>query len=276
MVNKLRGTLSCVAVKAPGFGDRRKAMLEDIAVLTGGVVISEEVGRKLDSVSVEDLGRARRLVSTKEETTFVDGSGSEDTIKGRINQIKAQIEETTSDFDREKLQERMAKLSGGVAIIKVGAATEVELKEKKQRVEDALSATRSAVEEGIVPGGGLTLIRARSAMDSLGLTGDEATGIAILSKALETPLKLISENTGVPGEVILAGSVNAEGDWGYDAEAGEFTNLLERGIMDPAKVTRAAIENAASVGAMVLTTEALITDVKEADPAAPPMPPMDY
>ena len=276
VVNKLRGTLSCVAVKAPGFGDRRKAMLEDIAVLTGGVVISEEVGRKLDSVSVEDLGRARRLVSNKEETTFVDGSGSEDTIKGRINQIKAQIEETTSDFDREKLQERLAKLSGGVAIIKVGAATEVELKEKKQRVEDALSATRSAVEEGIVPGGGLTLIRARSAMGSLGLTGDEATGLAILSKALETPLKLISENTGVPGEVILAGSVDAEGDWGYDAEAGEFTKLLERGIMDPAKVTRAAIENAASVGAMVLTTEALISDIKEAGPAMPPMPPMDY
>ena len=278
VVNKLRGTLSCLAVKAPGFGDRRKAMLEDMAILTGGQVISEEVGRKLESVTVEDLGRARRIVSTKEETTFVDGAGSEDAIQGRINQIKAQVDETTSDFDREKLQERLAKLSGGVAIIKVGAATEVELKEKKNRVEDALSATRAAVEEGIVPGGGLAVIRARAAMDSLDLTGDEATGAAVLSKSLESPIKLISENTGVSGEVILNQSLESEGDWGYDAEAGEFCHLLERGIMDPTKVTRAAIENAASVAAMVLTTEALITDVPAPEGAAgaPPMPPMDY
>ena len=278
VVNKLRGTLSCLAIKAPGFGDRRKAMLEDMAILTGGQVISEEVGRKLESVTVEDLGHARRVVSTKEETTFVDGAGSEDAIQGRINQIKAQVDETTSDFDREKLQERLAKLSGGVAIIKVGAATEVELKEKKNRVEDALSATRAAVEEGIVPGGGLAVIRARAAMDSLDLTGDEATGAAVLSKSLESPIKLISENTGVSGEVILNQSLESEGDWGYDAEAGEFCHLLERGIMDPTKVTRAAIENAASVAAMVLTTEALITDVPAPEGAAgaPAMPPMDY
>jgi len=276
VVNKLRGTLSCVAVKAPGFGDRRKAMLEDMAILTGGQVISEEVGRKLDSVVVEDLGRCRRVVATKEDTTFVDGAGSEDAIQGRIKQIKTQVDETTSDFDREKLQERLAKLSGGVAILKVGAATEVEMKEKKQRVEDALSATRAAVEEGIVPGGGLALIRARAALDKLKLTGDEKTGASILGKALEAPLKLISENTGVPGDVILADSLKGEGDWGYDAEAGEFTHLLERGIIDPAKVTRAAIENSASVAAMVLTTESLITDVKEDAPAMPAAPPMDY
>ena len=276
VVNKLRGTLNCLAVKAPGFGDRRKAMLEDMAILTGAVVISEEVGRKLDSVTVDDLGRARRVVATKEDTTFVGGTGSEDAIKGRINQIKAQIEETTSDYDREKLQERLAKLSGGVAILKVGASTEVELKEKKNRVEDALSATRAAVEEGIVPGGGIALIRARSSLESLDLSGDEQTGVNILRRALEAPLKLICDNTGVSGEVILADSVKGEGDWGYDAEVGEFTNLMKRGIMDPAKVTRAAIENAASVAAMVLTTESLITDIKEKTPAMPSMPPMDY
>ena len=277
VVNKLRGTLNCVAVKAPGFGDRRKAMLEDMAILTGGQVISEEVGRKLDSVTVEDLGRARRIVASKEETTFVDGAGEEDSISGRINQIKAQVDETTSDFDREKLQERLAKLSGGVAIIKVGAATEVELKEKKNRVEDALSATRAAVEEGIVPGGGLAVLRASASLDELHLHGDEATGSAILRTALQRPIKLISENTGVSGEVILADSLKSEGDWGYDAEDGEFCHLLEKGIMDPAKVTRAAIENASSVAAMVLTTESLITDVPEpAAAGAPAMPPMDY
>jgi chaperonin GroEL len=276
VVNKLRGTLNCLAVKAPGFGDRRKAMLEDMATLTGGNVISEEVGRKLDSVTVEDLGRARRIVATKENTTIVDGAGSEENIQGRIKQIKAQIEDTTSEFDREKLQERLAKLSGGVAIIKVGAATEVELKEKKNRVEDALSATRAAVEEGIVPGGGLVLIRASKALDSLKLSGDEATGVGILQRALERPLKLISENTGVSGDVILADSLKGKDDWGYDAEVGEFAHLLERGIMDPAKVTRAAVENAASVASMVLTTEALITDIKEKEPAMPAGPPMDY
>jgi len=276
VVNKLRGTLNALAIKAPGFGDRRKAMLEDMAILTGATVISEEVGRKLDSVTPADLGRSRRVVSTKDDTTFVDGAGSEDAIKGRIKQIKAQVEETTSDFDREKLQERLAKLSGGVAVIQVGAATEVELKEKKQRLEDALSATRAAVEEGIVPGGGVALLRSRTALDAIDAVGDEKTGITILKTALEAPLKLISENTGVPGVVILAESDKAEGDWGYDAEAGEFTHLLERGIMDPAKVTRAAIENSASVAAMVLTTESLITDIKEDNPAGPVPPPMDY
>jgi len=276
VVNKLRGTLNVLAIKAPGFGDRRKEMLKDLAILTGAEVISEETGRKLDSITPSDLGRARRVVATKEETTIVEGHGSEDAIKGRINQIRAQIEDTSSDFDREKLEERLAKLSGGVAIIKVGAATEIELKEKKNRVEDALSATRAAVEEGIVPGGGVALIRIRAALKDLKLEGDEATGVNILNQALERPLKLIAENTGVPGEVILAESVKAEGDWGYDAEVGEFTHLLERGIIDPAKVTRAAIENASSVAAMVLTTESLITEVKEDTPAMPPSPPMEY
>ncbi len=276
VVNKLRGTLNVLAVKAPGFGDRRKEMLTDMAILTGAQVISEETGRKLDSVGVDDLGRARRVIATKDDTTFVEGKGSEDGIQGRINQIKAQVEDTTSDYDREKLQERLAKLSGGVAIIKVGAATEVELKEKKLRMEDALSATRAAVEEGIVPGGGLSLIRSRSSLDKLDLSGDELTGANILRTALEKPVKLIAENTGVSGDVILAESEKSKGDMGYDAEAGEFTNLLERGIMDPTKVTRAAIENSASVAAMVLTTESLITDIKEDAPAAPPAPPMDY
>ncbi len=276
VVNRMRGTLSCLTVKAPGFGDRRKAMLEDMAILTGAQVISEEVGRKLDSVTVEDLGRARRVVATKENTTFVDGVGAEDAIQGRIKQIKAQIEETTSDFDREKLQERLAKLAGGVAIIKVGAATEVELKEKKNRVEDALSATRAAVEEGIVPGGGTALLRSRVALDSLELSGDEDTGVQILKRALETPLKLICENTGVSGEVILSESLKSKEGWGYDAEVGDFADLMKRGIMDPAKVTRAAVENSASVAAMVLTTESLIADVKEKEPAMPTPPPMDY
>ncbi len=276
VVNKLRGTLNVLAIKAPGFGDRRKEMLQDMAILTGGSVISEEIGRKLDSVSVEDLGSARRVIATKEDTTFVDGAGSEDAIQGRINQIKAQIEDTTSDYDREKLQERMAKLSGGVAIIKVGAATEIELKEKKQRLEDALSATRAAVEEGIVPGGGVTLVRAQSALDALDVADDEKTGVEIMRRALDAPLKLIAENTGISGEVILSETKKTEGDWGYDAETGDFTHLLERGIMDPAKVTRAAIENAASVASMVITTESLITDVKEDTPAMPAAPPMDY
>ncbi|MQG39167.1 MAG: chaperonin GroEL [SAR202 cluster bacterium] len=279
VVNKLRGTLNILAVKAPGFGDRRKEMLQDIAVLTGGVVISEEVGRKLDSVTVDDLGRTRRVVATKDDTTFVDGGGADDAIQGRINQIKSQIEETTSDYDREKLQERLAKLSGGVAIIKVGAATEVELKEKKQRIEDALSATRAAVEEGIVPGGGLALLRASAALDKVKLAGDEQTAITILKDALAAPLKLIAENTGVAGEVVLSKTLEGTGNHGYDAETGTYGDLIELGIMDPAKVTRSAIENSASVAGMVLTTEALITDVKEDLPAMPaggPPPPMDY
>ena len=276
VVNKLRGGLKVAAVKAPGFGDRRKAMLQDIAILTGGTVISEEVGLSLENVALEDLGSAKKVNIDKENTTVVGGKGEQGDIDARVEQIRKEIDNSSSDYDREKLQERLAKLSGGVAIIKVGAATEVELKEKKQRMEDALSATRAAVEEGIVPGGGLSLIRSRSALDKLGLTGDEETGAAILKKALEKPLKLIAENTGVSGDVILAESGKAEGDWGYDAEAGDFTHLLERGIMDPTKVTRAALENAASVGAMVLTTESLITDIKEDSPAMPPAPPMDY
>ena len=276
VVNKLRGTLNVLAIKAPGFGDRRKEMLQDMAILTGGQVISEEIGRKLESVTVEDLGSARRVIASKEDTTFVDGAGSEDAIQGRINQIKAQIEETTSDYDREKLQERMAKLSGGVAIMKVGAATEIELKEKKQRLEDALSATRAAVEEGIVPGGGVTLVRSQAALDALDVADDEKTGVEIMRRALDAPIKLIAENTGISGDVILSETRKTEGDWGYDAEIGDFTNLLERGIMDPAKVTRAAIENAASVASMVITTESLITDIKEDTPPMPAAPPMDY
>ena len=279
VVNKLRGTLSCLAVKAPGFGDRRKAMLDDIAVLTGGTVISEEIGRKLDTVTAEDLGHCRRVVATKEETTFVEGRGSEDAIQGRIKQIKAQIDETTSDFDREKLQERLAKLSGGVAILKVGAATEVELKEKKSRVEDALSATRSAVEEGIVPGGGVALIRSAASLDKGKADGDEATGARIVKKALEEPIRLIAANSGLEGAVVLENILKGEGDYGFDAEAGKYGSMLQMGIMDPAKVTRAAVENAVSVAGMILTTESLVSDLPRKEPPMPPMPPgggMDF
>jgi chaperonin GroEL len=276
VVNKLRGTLNVIAAKAPGFGERRKAMLEDMAILTGGQVISEEVGRKLDSVTVEDLGRARRVVANKEETTVVEGRGSDDSIQGRIRQIKAQAEETTSDFDREKLQERLAKLSGGVAIIKVGAATEVELKEKKARVEDALSATRAAVEEGIIPGGGTGLIRAASVLESLTLTGDEATGARIVHKAIDEPIRVISANSGAEGSVVLDAIRKGEGDFGYDAEKGAFGSMMEFGIMDPAKVTRAAIENAVSVAGMILTTESLVSEIPRKEPAMPAGPPMDY
>jgi chaperonin GroEL len=277
VVNKLRGTLNVLAVKAPGFGDRRKAMLEDIATLTGGTVISEETGRKLDSAMLEDFGQARRVSSTKDDTTIVEGRGSEATIQARINQIKTQIEETTSEYDREKLQERMAKLSGGVAVIKVGAATEIELKERKVRVEDALSATRSAVEEGIVPGGGVALVRAQRALSNVtGLSEDETVGISIIRKALEQPLKLIVENGGYEGAVVLNQVKQQADDYGYDAEVGEFGPMLERGIVDPAKVTRSALQNAASVAAMVLTTESMIAEIAEPKPAAPAMPPMNY
>jgi chaperonin GroEL len=279
VVNKLRGTLNCLAVKAPGFGDRRKAMLEDIAILTGGTVLSEDVGRKLDSATVADLGRARRVTSNKDETTFVEGHGSEEDIQGRIKQIRAQIEETTSEFDREKLQERMAKLSGGVAIIKVGGATEVELKEKKNRVEDALSATRAAVEEGIVPGGGVALVRSQKGLETLinSLEGDERTGAAIVSKALDEPVKIIVENVGGEGAVVLdAIKGQDKKDWGFDAERMTYGNMLEFGIIDPAKVTRSALENAASVAAMVLTTESMITDIPSKESAMPAAPPMDY
>ena len=277
VVNKLRGTLSVLSIKAPGFGDRRKSMLEDMAIFTGGSVISEELGRKLDSVEVGDLGRARRVVATKEETTFVEGKGSDESIQGRIKQIKTQIEETTSEFDREKLQERMAKLAGGVAIIKVGAATEVELKEKKNRVEDALSATRAAVEEGIVAGGGVTLIKAQKAMDKIQATGDTKTGINILQTALEKPIRIIAKNSGVEGAVILDKIKSSkQADFGFDADKGTFGSMLDAGIMDPAKVARAAVENAVSVAAMVLTTESLITDIPEEKPMMAPPPPMDY
>jgi len=273
VVNKLRGTISVVAVKAPGFGDRRKAMLQDISVLTGGNVISEELGRKLDSVTAEDLGRARKIVCNKDETTIVEGKGDDKAIQDRIKSIKAQIEETTSDFDKEKLQERLAKLSGGVAVIKVGAATEIELKEKKGRVEDALSATRAAVEEGIVAGGGVTLIRLVPVLDKIKASGDEATGIRIIRRALEEPTRMIVENAGQEGSVVVDGIRKGEGDYGFDADKNVYGNMLERGIIDPAKVTRAAIENSASVAAMVLTTEALISDIPEKEqPAMPQMP----
>lgn len=279
VVNKLRGTINCLAVKAPGFGDRRKAMLEDISILTGGTVVSEETGRKVDSATVNDFGQARRVVASKEETTIVEGKGSEKAIQGRIAQIKAQIEETTSDYDREKLQERMAKLSGGVAIIKVGAATEVELKEKKARVEDALSATRAAVEEGIVPGGGVALVRAQAALKPTKkqLTGDELVGAQIVEKVLEEPLRLIMTNSGLEGSVVLEKIKANKGDYGMDADAGTYGSLFEKGIMDPVKVTRAALQNASSVATMVLTTETLVTEVPEKEKApAPGAPPMDY
>ncbi len=278
VVNKLRGILNVLAVKAPGFGDRRKEMLRDIAVLTGGQVISEELGKKLDTTQVGDLGRARRVVATKDETTIVEGRGAQKDIDARVKQIKAQIEETTSDYDKEKLQERLAKLSGGVAIIKVGAGTEVELKEKKHRVEDALSATRAAVEEGIVPGGGVVLINAASVIDGLGLEGDAKIGAEVVRIALEEPLKIIARNAGLNGSVVLetvrrkqaeAGNLNL----GYDVISGQYADMLTLGIVDPAKVTRSAVENAASIAAMVLTTEAMVTDKPEPKGAAPAMPP---
>ncbi len=282
VVNKLRGTINVVGVKAPGFGDRRKEMLRDIAVLTGGQVISEEVGRKLDSATVEDLGRARRIVSTKDETTIVEGYGKEEEIKGRIEQIKAQIEQTTSDFDREKLQERLAKLSGGVAVIKVGAATETELKEKKHRVEDALSATRAAVEEGIVPGGGVSLINAIDSLDEIKVEGDVLTGVRILRRALEEPLRGIAANAGMDGAVVVESIRRLQKEKndpaiGYDVIREEYGNMVEWGIIDPVKVTRSAVENATSIAAMILTTEALISDKPEENKAMPPMPGgMDY
>ena len=281
VVNKLRGTLNCLAVKAPGFGDRRKQMLEDLAILTGATVISEEAGRKLDSITPADLGRARRVTSTKDHTTVVEGHGSEEDIQARIQQLRKQIEESTSEYDREKLQERAAKLAGGVAIIKVGGATEIELKEKKNRVEDALSATRAAVEEGIVPGGGVSLIRSQNALTALldELSGDEATGVRIVIRSLDEPLKLVVENSGQEGAVVLdAVRKSTERDFGFDAERMEYGNMLQFGIIDPAKVTRSALENAASVASMVLTTESMITDLPEKQPAAGGgMPPhMDY
>jgi chaperonin GroEL len=271
VVNKLRGTINVLAVKAPGFGDRRKAMLEDMAILTGAKVISEEVGRKLDSVTAEDLGRARRVTCDKDNTTIVEGKGSEEAIKGRIKQIKAQTEESTSDFDREKLQERQAKLAGGVAVIKVGAATEVELKERKHRVEDALSATRAAVEEGILPGGGVALCNALPALDKLKLSGDEATGIDIVKKAVEEPVRWIAINAGKDGSVVVDTIKKSPPGVGYDAEADEFGDMVAKGIIDPTKVVRSALENAASIAGMVLITESLVSDIPEKE-KAPAMP----
>jgi len=277
VVNKLRGTLNCLAVKAPGFGDRRKAMLEDMAILTGGQVITEERGRKLDSATVADLGRARRVVSTKDETTIVEGKGSEELITARMKQIKAQIEETTSEYDKEKLQERLAKLAGGVAVIKVGAATEVELKEKKHRVEDALSATRAAVEEGIVPGGGVAYINVIPVLDKLKVEGDEAIGVAILRRALEEPLRRIAINAGQEGSVVVdAVRRHGGGSYGYDALRDEYGDMVAKGIIDPAKVTRAALENGASIAAMVLTTESLVTEIPEKKKSPTPSPEMEY
>ncbi len=279
VLNKLRGMLNVIGVKAPGFGDRRKAMLQDIAVLTGATVISEETGRKLETATLEDLGKAERVVVTKDDTTIVGGKGDTSQIKGRIEQIRVEIDKSTSDYDREKLQERLAKLSGGVAIIRVGAATETELKEKKHRVEDALSATRAAVEEGIVPGGGVALINAMSSLDKVEVESDDsAIGVKIVRKSLEMPLRMIAQNAGKDGSVILEGVRRAQAEKknsriGYDVIKEDYLDMVEGGVIDPAKVTRGALENAASIAAMILTTEALITDIPEKErPMAPPMP----
>jgi len=274
VVNKLRGTLNCLAVKAPGFGDRRKEMLQDIAVLTGGKVISEEIGRKLDSVTVSDMGRARRVVADKENTTIIDGKGETKDIEARIKQIRSQIETTTSDYDKEKLQERLAKLAGGVAVIKVGAATETEMKEKKHRVEDALSATRAAVEEGILPGGSVALINALPALNKVDAKGEEATGVAILKRAVEEPLRCIANNSGKEGSVIVDAIKKSSPGIGYDALKDELgVDMVKRGIIDPLKVTRSALQNAASIATMILTTHALVTDIPEKEKSMPAMPP---
>jgi len=276
VVNKIRGTFSSVAVKAPGFGERRKAMLQDMAILTGGQVISEEVGLKLDGVTLDLLGRARKVVITKDDTTIVEGAGSEDDVKGRVAQLKREIDDTDSDWDREKLQERLAKLAGGVAVVKVGAATEVELKEKKHRIEDALSATRAAIEEGVVAGGGTALLRARSAVAAVveGLNGDEATGARAVHRALEAPARLIADNAGLEGAVIVQQIEAETGPVGFNAATGEFTDLIKDGVIDPAKVTRAALQNAASIAALLLTTEVLVADAPEEAPAGGGMPDM--
>jgi len=263
VVNKLRGTLNIAAVKAPGFGDRRKAMLEDLAILTGGKVITEDLGIKLENVELEDLGSAKRITITKDATTIVEGEGSSDSITGRVNQIRRQIEETTSDYDSEKLQERLAKLAGGVAVINVGAATETEMKEKKARVEDALHATRAAVEEGIVPGGGTALIRAQANLGDLGLVGDEATGAEIVARAVESPLRQLAANAGLEGALIVEQVKNASGNEGYNVATGKYTDLIKDGVVDPTKVTRSALQNAASISGLLLTTECVITDLPE-------------
>ena len=273
VVNKLRGTFNALAIKAPGFGDRRKAMLQDIAILSGGTVITEELGRKLETATINDLGQCDKIISTKDNTTVIGGAGDALSIKGRIDQIRAEIENSTSDYDREKLQERLAKLAGGVAIIRVGAATETELKEKKHRVEDALSATRAAVEEGIVPGGGVALINAIRSLDSIKLDGDAGTGVKILRRALEEPMRMIASNAGLDGAVVIekVRGLQLEGKMttGYDVLANAYVDMLDAGIIDPAKVTRSAVENATSIAAMILTTSALITDIPEPEKAMP-------
>jgi chaperonin GroEL len=273
VVNKLRGTLACCAVKAPGFGDRRKAMLQDIATLTGGKALTEDLGIKLENIKLDDLGKAKKVVVDKDNTTIVEGHGSAKEIEGRIKQIRAQIEETTSDYDKEKLQERLAKLAGGVAVIKVGAATETEMKEKKARVEDALNATRAAVEEGIVPGGGVSLLRASKALDHLKLSGDEATGASIVKRALEEPIRQIVENAGLEGSVIVEKVKAAtKPSQGFDAESHDYVDMMEAGIIDPTKVERIALQNAASIASLLLTTEALIAELPEDKKETPAMP----
>ncbi|GHC40942.1 chaperonin GroEL [Roseibacillus persicicus] len=269
VVNKLRGTLNIAAVKAPGFGDRRKAMLEDLAILTGGRCITEDLGLKLENLELSDLGEAKRVSITKENTTIVEGNGTSDAITGRVNQIRKQIEDTSSDYDREKLQERLAKLAGGVAVINVGAATETEMKEKKARVEDALHATRAAVEEGIVPGGGTALIRAHSQIGDLKLTGDEATGAGIVAKAIEAPLRQLAANAGLEGALIVEQVKGRKGNEGYNVATGEYEDLVAAGVVDPTKVTRSALQNASSISGLMLTTECLITDIPEPEAAAP-------
>ncbi len=263
VVNKIRGTLNVVAVKAPGFGDRRKAMLEDIAVLTGGRLVSEDIGLKLENITLSDLGRAKKITITKDTTTIIEGKGSSDAIKGRVAQLRVQIENTTSDYDREKLQERLAKLAGGVAVIKVGAATETEMKEKKDRIEDALHATRAAVEEGIVAGGGVALLRSQDIVSNLNLTGDEKLGAQIVARALEEPMRIISSNAGFEASVIVNKVRSEKGNIGFDAKAGDFVDMIDAGIIDPAKVVRTALQNAASIAGLLLTTEAMIADIPE-------------
>ncbi|MBI5167687.1 MAG: chaperonin GroEL [candidate division NC10 bacterium] len=275
VVNKLRGTLSCVAVKAPGFGDRRKEMLKDIAILTGGEVISEELGIKLENVRLEDLGKCKKVVIDKEKTTIIEGGGEQKEIEGRIKQIRTQIEETTSDYDREKLQERLAKLAGGVAVIKVGAATEIEMKERKARVEDALNATRAAVEEGIVPGGGVAFLRCISAIDQLALEGDEKVGAGIVKRALEEPIRQIAENSGWEGSIVVQRVKGAEGAFGFNAETEQYEDLMVSGIIDPTKVTRIALQNASSIAALMITTEAMVTEIPEKEKEKMPRPGME-
>jgi chaperonin GroEL len=274
VVNKLRGTLQCAAVKAPGFGDRRKEMLRDIGVLTGGNVISEDLGIKLENVTLNDLGRARRITIDKENTTIVEGAGSAEDIEGRVKQIRTQVEETTSDYDREKLQERLAKLVGGVAVINVGAATESEMKEKKARVEDALNATRAAVEEGVIPGGGVAFIRSLTALEKLeaGLEGDQRIGLRIVKQALEAPLRYIASNAGAEGSIVVQTVRGMKTNEGYDASDDTYGDMLEKGIIDPTKVTRTALQNAASIAGLLMTTEALITELPDKEEKAPAMP----